>query len=261
MLTIDLKGRRALVTGGNSGIGAEIAEALAQSGADVAINYLTDAEAAEAGAAAVRECGGRALALAADVADADAVAAMFARLDAEWDGIDILVNNAGIDGRPALAQDAEIDAWRKVIEVNLLGAFYCAREALRRMLRQRRGVILNMTSVHEVIPWSRYSAYAASKAGLSMLTRTLAQEAAPANVRVLSLAPGAIKTPINRSVWSEPAGLADLNDKVPMGRMGETDEIARMAAVLVSDIASYATGTTVFVDGGMSDYADFSHGG
>jgi NAD(P)-dependent dehydrogenase (short-subunit alcohol dehydrogenase family) len=261
MLAIDLKGRRALVTGGNSGIGAAIAATLAESGADVAINYLTGADAAEAGAAAAREHGGRALTLEADVADPDAAAAMFERIDAEWDGIDILVNNAGIDGRPALVQDAEIDAWRKVIEVNLLGTFYCAREALRRMLRQRRGVILNMTSVHEVIPWSRYSAYAASKAGLSMLTRTLAQEAAPANVRVLSLAPGAIKTPINRSVWSEPAGLADLNDKVPMGRMGETEEIARMAAVLVSDLASYATGTTVFVDGGMSDYADFSHGG
>lgn len=261
MLTIDLKGRRALVTGGNSGIGAAIAAALAEAGADVAINYLHRPEAAEAGAAEARKRGGRALTIEADVSDASAVATMFGRLDDEWGGLDILVNNAGIDGQRMEADGADIASWRQVVEVNLFGAFHCAREALRRMLPQRRGVILNMTSVHEVIPWSGYSAYAASKAGLSMLTRTLAQEAAPANVRVLALAPGAIKTAINRAVWSDTAGLADLNAKIPMGRMGEPAEIARMATVLVSDIASYASGTTVFVDGGMTDYADFSHGG
>jgi NAD(P)-dependent dehydrogenase (short-subunit alcohol dehydrogenase family) len=261
MLTIDLKGRRALVTGANSGIGAAIVAALAEAGADVAINFLRHPELAETGAADARTRGVRALTVEADVADAAAVAAMFGRLDDEWGGIDILVNNAGIDGRRMSGAEADLAEWRQVLEVNLFGAFHCARQALRRMLPQKHGVILNMTSVHEVIPWSGYSAYAASKAGLSMLTRTLAQEAAPANVRVLSLAPGAIKTPINRSVWSDAAGLADLNAKIPMGRMGEPAEIARMATVLVSDVASYASGTTVFVDGGMSDYADFSHGG
>jgi glucose 1-dehydrogenase len=261
MFQIDLSGRKALVTGGNSGIGAAIAQSLADAGADVAINYASHPEAAEAGANAVRAAGRRSLTVGADVSEPDAVAAMFARLDSEWNGIDILVNNAGIDGHAAPAADADPEQWRRVIEVNLFGAFYCAREALKRMLPQKRGVILNMSSVHEIIPWSGYSAYAASKAGLSMLTRTLAQEAAPANVRVLALAPGAIKTAINQSVWSDPAGLADLNRKIPMGRMGDTAEIAKMATVLVSDAASYATGTTVFVDGGMSDYADFSHGG
>jgi NAD(P)-dependent dehydrogenase (short-subunit alcohol dehydrogenase family) len=261
MLNVDLSGRRALVTGGNSGIGAAIVASLAAAGADVAINYIGHPEAAEAGATAVRAAGPRAMTIEADVSDADAVSTMFARIDSEWGGIDILVNNAGIDGAAAAAADADLVAWRRVIEINLYGAFYCAREALKRMLPQKRGVILNMSSVHEVIPWSTHSSYAASKAGLSMLTRTLAQEASPAGVRVLALAPGAIKTPINQNVWSDPAGLSDLENKIPMGRMGETAEIARMATVLVSDLASYATGTTVFVDGGMSDYADFSHGG
>jgi NAD(P)-dependent dehydrogenase (short-subunit alcohol dehydrogenase family) len=261
LLSIDLTGRRALVTGGNSGIGAAIVEALGAAGADVAINFVSHPEAAEAGADGVRAAGGRSLTLAADVADAAAVATMFQRLDAEWGGLDILVNNAGIDGPSMPGAEADLAQWRKVLEVNLFGSFYCAREALRRMLPQRRGVVLNLSSVHEVIPWSGYSAYTASKAGLAMLTRTLAQEAAPANVRVLAIAPGAIKTPINRSVWSDPAGLADLGRKIPLGRPGETGEIARMAVVLVSDVASYATGTTVFVDGGMCDYADFSHGG
>ena len=261
MFEIDLKGRRALVTGGNSGIGAAIVQNLAAAGADVAINYLSHPEATAALAGAVRTAGGRALSIEADISDPQAVETMFATLDGEWGGIDILVNNAGIDGPAQPAAEADLAAWRKVVEINLFGSFYCAHQALKRMLAARRGVILNMSSVHETIPWSGYSAYAASKAALSMLTRTLAQEAAPSNVRVLALAPGAIKTDINRTVWSDSAGLADLDRKIPLGRMGEPAEIARLATVLVSDLSSYVTGTTIFVDGGMADYADFSHGG
>ena len=182
-------------------------------------------------------------------------------MDAQWGGIDILVNCAGIDGVRALAQDAKMADWRRVVEINLFGAFDCARHALARMLAQGRGVILNISSVHEVIPWSGYSAYAASKAALGMMTKTLAQEAAPRGVRVLALGPGAIQTPINQSVWSDPAASADLLTKIPLGRMGRTDEIAAMAAVLCSDAASYATGTTVMVDGGMTDYPEFARGG
>jgi NAD(P)-dependent dehydrogenase (short-subunit alcohol dehydrogenase family) len=143
----------------------------------------------------------------------------------------------------------------------LLGAFHCAREALKRMVAQRRGVVLNLTSVHEKVPWSGYSAYTAAKAGLSMMTKTMAQEAAPFNVRVVALAPGAIRTPINRSVWSDPSSLSDLLTKIPLDRMGEPEEISRVAAFLVSDAASYLTGSTVYVDGGMTDYPDFAHGG
>jgi NAD(P)-dependent dehydrogenase (short-subunit alcohol dehydrogenase family) len=260
-MKVDLGGRRALVTGGSSGIGAAIAERLAQCGADVAINFVSDPEGAKSVTAAVREAGRRVLALEADVADPQAVGRMFATLEQEWQGLDILVNNAGIDGQRSECSEADITDWHRVIAVNLEGPFHCAREALRRMLPQGHGVILNISSVHEVIPWSGYSAYAASKAGLSMLTRTLAQEAAPHGVRVLALAPGAIRTGINHSVWEDAHGLADLKSKIPLGRMGRPAEIADMAAVLVSDLAGYVTGTTLFVDGGMSDYAAFSHGG
>lgn len=261
MLQVDLSGRRALVTGANSGIGEAIALELAEAGASVAINFLSRPEEAERVAAAVRAKGSEALTAQADVADPAQVATMFAEIDRSWGPLDILVNNAGIDGVRAPGWEIGLDDWRQVIEVNLFGAFHCSREALGRMIPRRSGVVLNMSSVHEVIPWSGYSAYAAAKAGLSMLTKTLAQESAPHGVRVLAIAPGAIKTPINAAVWKDPAGLADLNEKIPMGRMGERQEIAKMVAVLVSDVASYATGSTVFVDGGMTNYPDFAHGG
>ena len=256
-----LDGRRALVTGANSGIGQAIALALADAGADVAINYVTHPEAADAVVAQVVALGRRSIALHADVSNEADVEAMFQQLDAQWGGLDVLVNCAGIDGQRALAQDAKMADWRRVLEVNLFGAFDCARHALARLLPQGRGVILNISSVHEVIPWSGYSAYCASKAGLSMMTKTLAQEAAPHGVRVLALGPGAVQTPINQSVWADPAASADLLTKIPLGRMGRTDEIAGMAVVLCSDASSYVTGTTVMVDGAMTAYPEFARGG
>jgi NAD(P)-dependent dehydrogenase (short-subunit alcohol dehydrogenase family) len=260
-MNIRLDGKRALVTGGNSGIGEAIVLALAEAGAQVAINYVTHPESAQALVQRIKEQGGMAMAGEADVAAPAAIARMFASIDANWGGIDILVNNAGIDGDRVMSWEADLGAWRKVIEVNLLGAFYCAREALQRMTRQKSGVIVNLSSVHEEIAWSGYSAYTASKAAVGMLTKTLAQEAAAYGVRVLSVAPGAIRTPINRSVWSDPQSLQDLLEKIPLQRIGEPAEIARMVVVLVSDAASYVTGRTVFVDGGMTDYPDFAHGG
>ncbi|HQZ38042.1 MAG TPA: SDR family oxidoreductase [Vicinamibacterales bacterium] len=258
---ITLSGKRALVTGGNSGIGAGIVSALADAGARVAVNYVTHPEAAQDLVRQVQAGKGEALAIQADVSDPAAVAGMFQQIDRAWGGVDILVNSAGIDGPRAPAWEADLAAWRKVIEVNLLGAFACAQQALRRMVPQAHGVIVNISSVHEEIAWSGYSAYTASKAGLGMMTKTLAQEAAPHGVRVLSVAPGAIKTPINQTVWSDPASLHDLLEKIPLNRLGEPDDIARMVVVLVSDAASYMTGRTVFVDGGMTDYPDFAHGG
>jgi len=171
-MKIQLAGKRALVTGGSSGIGEAIALALAEAGAKVAINYLTHPESANENVGAIQQNGGEAIAVQADVSDANAVAEMFQRLDAAWGGIDILVNNTGIDGQRALSWEADFDAWRKVIEVNLFGAFHCAREALQRMVPQKSGVVLNISSVHEEIAWSGYSAYAASKAALGMLTKT-----------------------------------------------------------------------------------------
>jgi 3-dehydrosphinganine reductase len=260
-MDIRLDGKRAVVTGGNSGIGEAIALCLADAGARVAVNYITHPEAADSLVQRIQQQSGSAMAIKADVSDPETVANMFARIDATWGGIDILVNNAGIDGNRASGWEADTAAWRNVIEVNLLGAFYCSREALKRMVPQKSGVILNISSVHEEIAWSGYSAYTASKAAVSMLTKTLAQEAAPHGVRVLSVAPGAIKTPINRSVWSDPEMLQDLLEKIPLKRIGEPEEIARMVVVLASDIASYVTGRTIFVDGGMTDYPDFAHGG
>jgi NAD(P)-dependent dehydrogenase (short-subunit alcohol dehydrogenase family) len=259
-MNIRLDGKRALVTGGTSGIGAAIALALADAGAKVAINYASHPAPAEEIAKAIKQKGVAVLSIQADVADPAAVSAMFQQLDAAWGGIDILINN-GIDGARAVAWKADFAAWRKVIEINLFGAFHCAREALQRMVLQKSGVVLSITSVHEEIAWAGYSAYTASKAAVGMLTKTLAQEAAPHGVRVLAVAPGAIKTPINRAVWSEPSSLKDLQNKIPLARLGEPEEIAHMVVMLVSDAAAYVTGRTIFVDGGMTDYPDFAHGG
>jgi glucose 1-dehydrogenase len=260
-MNIRLDQKRALVTGGNSGIGEAIVLGLADAGARVAINYVTHPEAAQSLVHRIKDQRGEAIALQADVSEPKAIAQMFGRIDEVWGGIDILVNNAGTDGARAFGWDADIAEWRKVIEVNLFGAFYCGREALRRMVPQKSGVVLNITSVHEQIAWSGYSAYTASKAAVSMLTKTLAQEAAPHGVRVLAIGPGAIKTSINQSVWSDPKSLQDLLEKIPLKRIGEPEEIARMVVVLASEAASYVTGRTIFVDGGMTDYPDFAHGG
>lgn len=260
-IELRLNGLRALVTGGNSGIGEAVAMALAQAGADVCINYTAHREAAADVVEHLERHGINALALRADVSKLGAVQAMFEELDRQWGGVDILVNNAGIDGPRAMAWESEPRQWERVINVNLLGSYYCSREALRRMVVQGKGVIVSVSSVHEVIPWSGYSAYAASKAGLSMMMKTIAQEAAEHGVRVFSVAPGAIRTHINEQVWEDPAARSDLRSKIPMGRMGTPGEIGRLVAVLCSEAASYVTGTTIFADGGMSLYPAFEHGG
>jgi glucose 1-dehydrogenase len=262
MLAIDLSGRRALVTGGDTGLGAAAARALAECGAWVGIGWRGAREPAERLVAELHPSPGRAVAIhLEDVADPAAVATAFATADDELGGIDILVNNAGIDGERQLCVQSDPAAWRRVIEVDLIGPYLCAREAAKRMIAQKRGVIVNVTSVHEAIPWAGYSAYTAAKAGLSMFTRTLAQETADLGIRVVAVAPGAIKTPINAGVWQNPAGRADLIEKIPMERIGEPQDIARVIAFLASDLASYVTGTTVVVDGGMLLYADFREGG
>lgn len=260
-MNIRLDGKRALVTGGNSGIGAAMVTALSEAGAKVAINYVSHPEVAEAMAQNIWDQGREAITIQADISDPVAVEAMFARMDTDWGGIDILINNAGVDGAAALGWNMDVEDFQKVIHINLLGNYYCARQALKRMTAQKSGVVLSTSSVHEIIGWTGHSAYTASKAGIGMMNKTLAQEAAPYNVRVLSLAPGAIKTPINENVWGNPAGLKDLLEKIPLGRIGTPEEIADMAVVLVSDVASYVTGRTIYVDGGMTDYPDFAHGG
>lgn len=261
MIPIDLTGRRALVTGASSGLGHAIAVAFGNAGAEVGVHFHTEQEAAAKVVAEIQQSGAKAHAFGGDVSDPKAVEQLFAAVDAAFGGIDILVNNAGMDGHPAFCADSDPAMFAKTIAVDLLGPYYCSRQALKRMEPNKRGVIIQVTSVHEFIPWSGYSAYTSAKAGLSMFTKTLAQEYADRGIRVLAIAPGAIRTPINANVWQDPQGLKDLDRKVAMGRMGEPEEIGHVAAFLACDLASYITGTTVVVDGGMLIYPDFRHGG
>jgi glucose 1-dehydrogenase len=263
-----LTGQAALVTGASSGIGAGVARALGAAGASVVVNYVTNPAAAEAVAADVRRAGVEAMIVRADVAREDEVQAMFKEMIARWGTIDILVNNAGLQ-RDAAFTDMTLDQWNTVIGVNLTGMFLCAREAAREMIRRgirpdvsrAAGKIVCMSSVHEVIPWAGHVNYAASKGGVKLFMQTLAQELAPHRIRVNSIGPGAIQTPINRDAWDTPQALSALLKLIPYGRIGEPDDIGRVVAWLVSDDADYIHGQTIFVDGGMTLYPEFARGG
>jgi NAD(P)-dependent dehydrogenase (short-subunit alcohol dehydrogenase family) len=238
-----------------------MALAFADAGADVAVNYVSNEPAAKKVVQAIEAKGRKALALEADVAEEEEVARLFDALDRAWGGIDVLLDNAGIDGKRMFTFEVgELDIGR-VVDVNLIGAFYCAREALKRMVNQKSGVVLFTGSVHQRIAWSGHAAYVATKAAVEMMMKTMAQEAGPYGVRVLSIAPGAVATPINAAVLSDEAWQEDLMEKVPLKRIGQPEDIASVAVFLVSDKASYVTATTVFVDGGMTDYPAFAHGG
>ena len=253
-----LEGKTAIVTGGAGGLGTAFSLALANAGANVGVAFIGNPAPAQALVQQIQALGVKSITLEADITDPAAVKAMFTKADSKLGLLDILVNNAGIDGVRVRVWEVDAVKWRKTLEVNLFGSFHCAQEVLSRMVARKSGVVINISSVHEVIAWGGYTA---SKAGLSMLTKTLAQEAAEFNVRVLALAPGAVKTPINQDVWNNLTGLADLTKKIPFGRMGDPIEIAKVLVNLASDDSSYLTGTTVFVDGGMTLYADFANGG
>jgi glucose 1-dehydrogenase len=263
-----LRGQTALVTGASSGIGAGVARALAAAGATVAVNYVTGPEAAEGVVAEIREVGGTAMAVRADVSREDDVQAMFRTVVDTWGALDILVSNAGIQ-KDAAITEMTVAQWNVVIGVNLTGTFLCAREATRAMIRQgiRPGVsraagkIVCVSSVHEVIPWAGHVNYAASKGGVKLLMQSLAQEVAGHRIRVNSIAPGAIQTPINRPAWETPAALASLLTLIPYGRIGQPEDIGRAVAWLASDDADYVHGQTIFVDGGMTLYPEFARGG
>ncbi len=257
----DLNGKIAAVTGSSSGIGRAIALELAKAGADVAVSYHSGKEEGEAVAEEIRGMGRRAFCGKLSVGDADSVSSYFHSATEELGNVDILVNNAGIDGATGNVAELAIEDWDKVIAVNLRGPFLCIRTVLPEMISKGSGVILNISSVHEVIPWAGHTVYCATKSALGMITRSLALELQDSGVRVVCLAPGAIRTPINEDVWSDPEKMADLKTKIPMRRIGETEEIAKVARMLVSGDASYITGTTVTVDGGMTAYASFAHGG
>jgi glucose 1-dehydrogenase len=262
-----LSGQKAIVTGGSSGIGAAICRAYGAAGAAVGINYRSKPEDAEAMAADIRKAGGEAIALNADISRQEDVVAMFDRFDREFGRVDIVVANAGIQKDKAFV-DMELDDWNRVLEVNLTGQFLCAREGVRRFLAQDRspvskalGKIICMSSVHEVIPWAGHVNYAASKGGVMLMMKSLAQEVAPRKIRVNSIAPGAIRTPINGAAWETEKALRSLLELIPYGRIGEPDDVAKVAVWLASDEADYVTGTTIFVDGGMCLYPGFADNG
>jgi glucose 1-dehydrogenase len=262
-----LKDQTAIVTGATSGIGAAIAAAFAKAGAKVGINHLDNAETAERMAAEMRGQDGVAVALQADVSKEADVLRMFAAFVQAFGRIDILVANAGVQ-RDAPTADMTLAQWNTVLDVNLTGQFLCAREAIRCFQRQdanpascARGKIICISSVHEVIPWAGHANYAASKGGVLLMMKSLAQEFAGRKIRVNGIAPGAIKTKINQAVWSDPDEAKDLLNLIPYGRIGEPDDIARAAVWLASDESDYVTGTTLFVDGGMTLFPGFREGG
>jgi glucose 1-dehydrogenase len=263
-----LKGQKALVTGANSGIGRGVALALGQAGADVAVNYIVDDDAAQAVVEQLQGFGVKALKVKADVSDEAEVAAMFEQTIAAFGTVDILVANAGLQ-RDSAFKEMTLAEWNKVIGVNLTGQFLCAREAVREFSRRgvvpavscAAGKIICMSSVHQEIPWGGHANYASSKGGIKQLMESLAQEVAPLKIRVNAIAPGAIRTPINTSAWNTPEAYKSLMTLVPYGRIGEPEDIARAAVWLASDQSDYVVGTTLFVDGGMTLYPGFATGG
>ncbi len=263
-----LLGQPAIVTGANSGIGEAVAIGLARAGSDVAVNYVTHPETAEEVAHKIEGFGRRAMVVKADVSKEDEVEAMFAKVIAAFGTIHVSVSNAGLQ-KDAAFLDMTLDQWNTVIGINLTGQFLCQRAAAREFMR--RGVIedvsvaagkmICMSSVHQAIPWAGHVNYASSKGGIKLLMESMAQELAPHRIRVNAIAPGAIRTPINTSAWNTPEAYSSLMTLVPYKRIGEPDDIAQAAAWLASDHADYVTGTTLFVDGGMTLYPGFAQGG
>ncbi len=263
-----LEGQRAIVTGANSGIGEGVAKGLAEAGAKVVVNYVSGPERADQVVAEIRQVGGEAIAIHADVSKEDQVQAMFRQAIEAWGSVDILVNNAGLQ-RDAPLHEMSLKDWQFVLDVNLTGQFLCAREAVREY--RRRGVmpelsaaagkIICMSSVHDIIPWAGHANYAASKGGVSMLMKTMAQELAMYKIRVNAVSPGAIKTPINTSAWATPEAERELLKLIPYYRVGETNDIARATVWLCSDLSDYVNGATLYVDGGMTLFPEFRGNG
>lgn len=265
-----LKGQTAIVTGASSGIGAGVSKALAAAGATVVVNHPVEAtrEAAEAVLAEIKSAGGAGITYQCDVSKEDEVRKMFADTVSRFGTVDILVNNAGLQ-RDSPFQEMTLEQWNYVLGVNLTGQFLCAREAIKEFLRRgvapersrAAGKIICMSSVHEEIPWAGHANYAASKGGIMMMMKSIAQEFAPCKIRINSIGPGAIKTPINHAAWATPAAEKKLLELIPYNRVGVVEDIGAAAVWLASDDSDYVTGITLFVDGGMTLYPGFSTNG
>ncbi|MEU5806679.1 SDR family oxidoreductase [Streptomyces sp. NPDC047718] len=263
-----LKGQKVLVTGANSGIGRATAIGMGRAGADVVVNYVAGRDEAEKVVEEISSFGVRAAAYEADVSNEDQVVAMTNRMVEEFGTIDVLVANAGLQ-RDSAFTEMTLAQWQKVIDVNLTGQFLCAREATKEFLRRgvvpevsrSAGKIICMSSVHQIIPWAGHVNYASSKGGVQMMMETLAQELAPQKIRVNAIAPGAIKTPINRNAWDTPQAEQDLLKLIPYRRVGDPEDIANAAVGLASDLMDYVVGATLYVDGGMTLFPGFATGG
>jgi len=264
---LSLKGQAALVTGSSTGLGAAVVTELAARGARVLVNYRSSEEKAERVATDIREAGGEAVVVQGDVSSEEDVVRLFDACDEAYGRIDILVANAGLQ-QDAGVVEMTLEGWSKVIEVNLGGQFLCLREAVRRFraqpdsdLSRARGKIVCMSSVHELIPWAGHVNYAASKGGVMMLMKSVAQEVSRERIRVNAVAPGAIATDINEDAWRTPEAREKLLELIPYARVGEKEDVARATAWLASDESDYVVGTTLFVDGGMSLYPAFRDNG
>jgi glucose 1-dehydrogenase len=259
-----IKGKKVLVTGGSSGIGQQIAIKFAEYGADVAINYYKNRAEAEATEDAIQSCriqvqqsGVKDILLQGDVGKKEDVDRMFETMLGEWGGIDFLINNAGIQ-IPVDSDQMSVEQFDRVINTNLRGAFLCAQRAIQHFLEQGKpGVIINVSSVHQIIPKPRFLSYSVSKGGMQNLTTTLALEYAGRNIRINGIGPGATITPINRAWVDDPEKRQMVESHIPMGRAGESEEVAEVVAFLCSDFAGYITGQTLYVDGGLTLYPDF----
>ncbi|MEP6465621.1 MAG: glucose 1-dehydrogenase [Parafilimonas sp.] len=265
-----LQNQVAIITGASSGIGEGCAKALAEAGATVVINYPVDAakDMADTVVAAITAAGNIAIPYKCDVSKEDEVIKMFQDVIAQFGTVDILINNAGLQ-RDSKFEEMSLETWNFVIGVNLTGQFLCAREAIKEFLRRgvdekrskAAGKIICMSSVHQVIPWAGHANYAASKGGIMLMMKTIAQEFAPRKIRINSIAPGAIATPINKDAWDTSAHLQNLLKLIPEKRIGTVEDIAKVAVFLASDDADYINGTTLFVDGGMTLYPGFADNG
>ena len=264
-----LKGQIAIITGASSGIGAGVAKSLAAAGATVVVNYPVPATQAAADAVLkeITDAGGSGSTAQCDVSKEDEVIKMFADVVAQYGTVDILVNNAGLQ-RDSKFDQMTLDQWNTVIGVNLTGQFLCAREAIREFLRRgprdvsvATGKIICMSSVHELIPWGGHANYATSKGGIKMLMQSLAQEYGDRKIRVNSICPGAIQTPINKAAWDTPEALNSLMTLIPYNRIGQPQDIGNLAVFLSSDLSDYITGASIFIDGGMTVFEGFSTNG
>ncbi|MYV16134.1 glucose-1-dehydrogenase [Furfurilactobacillus milii] len=256
----DLKNKVAVVTGGSKGIGQAIAKRFGEEHMSVVINYRSDKTGADEAVKLIEENGGQAVAVQADISEEDGATALLNAALNNFGTLDVWVNNAGMENRVA-TNEMPLSDWQRVLNINLTGVFLGSRAALDYFVKNdKKGNIINMSSVHEQIPWPGFAHYAASKGGVKLFNETIAMEYANRGVRVNAIGPGAINTPINAAKFADPQQMKDTLEMVPMKRIGDPEDVAAAAAWLASDQSSYVTGVTLFVDGGMTLYPSFQNG-